>query len=69
MAELPKVVSTILYTEGSQRVKDEVEEELKVPDPEPGTAQAAIENATPSKLDRDDLKKYLLPPSRRGLNT
>jgi len=38
----PKVVSTILYTEGSVKVNREVELEKKVPDPTLEAAQAAI---------------------------
>jgi hypothetical protein len=43
MSGCPKVTSSILYTQGSQKVNEEVEKELNVPDPEPGTAQASIE--------------------------
>lgn len=38
----PKVVSTLLYTEGSQKVNEEVAKELKVPDPDEAAAQATI---------------------------
>ena len=43
MSDTPKVVSALLYSEGEQKVKEEVEKELKVPDPDAKTAQAAIE--------------------------
>jgi hypothetical protein len=42
----PKVVSTLLYTEGSQKVNAEVEKDLKVPDPDSEAASAAIREAT-----------------------
>ena len=45
----PKVVSTLLYTEGSQKVNEQVEKELKVPDPDEKAAAAAIEEAKHGK--------------------
>lgn len=45
----PKVVSTILYTQGSEKVNHEVAAELKVPDPDVKTAQAAIQEHSDAK--------------------
>lgn len=37
-----KVVSTVLYTQGSDKVNSEVEDELSVPDPQEEAAAALI---------------------------
>ena len=42
MTEQPLIPST-LYTQGSKEVQQEVVDDLKIPDPSPEAAQAAIE--------------------------
>lgn len=42
-AEPEKLVSSVLYTEASAETKKKVVEELKVPDPAPAAAKAALE--------------------------
>lgn len=44
--ESVKVVSSILYTEGQQKLNRQVAEEIKIPDPEEEVAAAAIKEAT-----------------------
>lgn len=41
---MPKqpVIPSLLYTEGTTKVNEEIEEELKVPDPTPEVAKAAV---------------------------
>lgn len=39
------LIPSVLYTEARKKVKQEVEEELKVPDPDSHAAQAAIDDA------------------------
>jgi len=36
------LIPSVLYTEGSQKVKQDIEDDLKVSDPEPEEAKAAI---------------------------
>ena len=36
------LIPSVLYTEGSENVKQDIENDLKVPDPEPEEADAAI---------------------------
>ena len=38
-----KLVSSLLYTEGTDEIKKKVAEELKVPDPAPEQAEAALD--------------------------
>lgn len=52
MTEPTKVVSTILYTEASEKVNREVAEELKVPDPSLEAAQAAIQEHQDAGKDK-----------------
>ena len=40
------LIPSLLYTEGSEKVNQEVVEDLKVPDPPPEEAEAAIAEAT-----------------------
>ncbi len=40
------LIPSLLYTTAEQSVKDEVQDELKVPDPDTKVAEAAIEEAT-----------------------
>lgn len=47
----PKVVSTLLYTEASEKVNQQVAQELKVPDPDSEVAAAAIKEATHETKD------------------
>jgi hypothetical protein len=42
VSEPEKLVSSVLYTEGTAEIKKKVTEELKVPDPAPDTAEAAL---------------------------
>lgn len=43
------LIPSLLYTEGSEKVKQEVEDDLKVPDPQPEDAKAAIAEAIQKK--------------------
>jgi hypothetical protein len=50
MSEPQKLVSSILYTADGEEIKKKVVEEIKVPDPDPEAATAAIEKF---KKDKD----------------
>lgn len=39
------LIPSVLYTEGSEKVKQEVVDDLKVPDPDAEVARAAIDEA------------------------
>lgn len=45
-AEPEKLVSSVLYTQASAETKKKVAEELKVPDPAPKAAEAALDKFT-----------------------
>ena len=45
MNDTPNVISTILYTEADVKVNQQVEVELKVPDPNMEAATAAIQES------------------------
>ena len=42
MQQSQKLVSSILYTTGTKEINKKVKEELKVPDPDLDTAEAAL---------------------------
>jgi hypothetical protein len=46
------LIPSLLYTEGSEKVQKEVENDLKVPDPDAKVAQAAIEKAKVKDEDK-----------------
>jgi hypothetical protein len=46
------LIPSLLYTEGSEKVQKEVENDLKVPDPDAKVVQAAIEKATVKDEDK-----------------
>jgi hypothetical protein len=51
------LIPSLLYTQGSEEVKKEVEDELKVPDPSPDAALAFIREAEKDTSKPEDCKK------------
>ncbi|MHC4300610.1 MAG: hypothetical protein ACYS7Y_25320 [Planctomycetota bacterium] len=47
------VIPSLLYTEGTTKVNEEIEDELKVPDPTPEAAEAAITEASKRTSKQD----------------
>lgn len=52
-----KVVSTVLYTQGSDKVNSEVEDELSVPDPQEEAAAALIKENIDEQKKNDKSNK------------
>lgn len=60
------LIPSLLYTQGDENVQAEAEKELKVPDPDEETAQAAIKESTKNFKIRDQTSKVKAGTTKVG---